>query len=220
MASSAEALIVEYAFVPTPLLPLPSPLSTLSSPLPRIPSPLLLSSPPHTSPPYASAPLCYKAALVKPLYRFERELASLLPLPASEGRAMTAVEEVNEGVTDLATTQRQDAHELQVSLLTRERRYFRSIASSYEREVVHAREAWSHSEDRSTTLEASIKTLEAQARDKARPDDLEDTRSSLIVKKILPKRTTTPMTDAAIKQLIAQGVADVLAEHEAVTFRI
>ncbi|GJT72964.1 putative reverse transcriptase domain-containing protein [Tanacetum coccineum] len=30
-----------------------------------------------------------------------------------------------------------------------------------------------------------------------------------------PKKTTTPMTDVAIKQLIAQGVADALAEHEA-----
>ncbi|GJU42561.1 putative reverse transcriptase domain-containing protein [Tanacetum coccineum] len=30
-----------------------------------------------------------------------------------------------------------------------------------------------------------------------------------------PKRTTTPMTDATIKQLIAQGVDDALAEHEA-----
>ncbi|GJU54566.1 hypothetical protein Tco_1228280 [Tanacetum coccineum] len=30
-----------------------------------------------------------------------------------------------------------------------------------------------------------------------------------------PKRTTTPMSDAAIKVLVAQSVADVLAEHEA-----
>ncbi|GJZ27339.1 hypothetical protein Tco_0571592 [Tanacetum coccineum] len=30
-----------------------------------------------------------------------------------------------------------------------------------------------------------------------------------------PKKTTTPMTDAAIKQLIAQGVADALAEYKA-----
>ncbi|GJY65880.1 reverse transcriptase domain-containing protein [Tanacetum coccineum] len=30
-----------------------------------------------------------------------------------------------------------------------------------------------------------------------------------------PKKTTNPMTDVAIKQLIAQGVADALAEHEA-----
>nr|GEV78195.1 reverse transcriptase domain-containing protein [Tanacetum cinerariifolium] len=32
---------------------------------------------------------------------------------------------------------------------------------------------------------------------------------------MLPKRTTTPMTDATIKQLIAQGIADALAEYEA-----
>ncbi|GKC30886.1 hypothetical protein Tco_1038180, partial [Tanacetum coccineum] len=30
-----------------------------------------------------------------------------------------------------------------------------------------------------------------------------------------PKRTTTPMIDDAIKQLIARGVADALAEYEA-----
>nr|GEV46836.1 hypothetical protein [Tanacetum cinerariifolium] len=34
-------------------------------------------------------------------------------------------------------------------------------------------------------------------------------------KKMPPKKTTTPVSDATIKQLIAQGVADVLAEHEA-----
>nr|GEU91022.1 hypothetical protein [Tanacetum cinerariifolium] len=30
-----------------------------------------------------------------------------------------------------------------------------------------------------------------------------------------PKKTTTPITDAAIKQLIAQGVADALTDYEA-----
>ncbi|GJT38046.1 hypothetical protein Tco_0937911 [Tanacetum coccineum] len=30
-----------------------------------------------------------------------------------------------------------------------------------------------------------------------------------------PKRTTTPMTDAAVKELIAQGIATALAEYEA-----
>ncbi|GKA08773.1 hypothetical protein Tco_0688104 [Tanacetum coccineum] len=30
-----------------------------------------------------------------------------------------------------------------------------------------------------------------------------------------PKKTTTPMTDAQIKALIAQGVSDALAEYEA-----
>ncbi|GKD80981.1 hypothetical protein Tco_1347820 [Tanacetum coccineum] len=64
---------------------------------------------------------------------------------------MTAVGQVNERVTDLAITQR-------------EMRYFRSMASSCEREAVIARQAWSRSEDRSTALEASIRTLEAQVR--------------------------------------------------------
>ncbi|GKB26503.1 putative reverse transcriptase domain-containing protein [Tanacetum coccineum] len=130
---------------------------------------------------------------------------------ASKSRAMTVVEEVNERVTDLATTQRRDAHELymrdedahddrtlmraQISLLTRERRYFRSMASSYEREAIIARQAWYRSEDRSTALEASIRTLKAQ---KMPPN----------------KTTTTPLTDAAIKALIAQGIADALAEYE------
>ncbi|GJZ27338.1 hypothetical protein Tco_0571591 [Tanacetum coccineum] len=72
---------------------------------------------------------------------------------AFEGRVMTTIGEVNERVTDLATTQRQDAHKLyvrcedaqddrallraQISLLTKERRYFCSMASSYEREAVY-----------------------------------------------------------------------------------
>ncbi|GJZ34175.1 hypothetical protein Tco_0579611 [Tanacetum coccineum] len=61
-------------------------------------------------------------------------------IQASENRVMTAVEEVNERVIDFATTQRQDAHELQ-RLLMPDR---------------HG--------PRSTALEASIRTLEAQVR--------------------------------------------------------
>ncbi|GKG27958.1 hypothetical protein Tco_0406285, partial [Tanacetum coccineum] len=69
-------------------------------------------------------------------------------IQASEGRVMTTIEEVNKSVADLAATQRHDAHELyvhdgdaqddrallrgQISLLTREGRYFHSMASSYE----------------------------------------------------------------------------------------
>ncbi|GKB37017.1 hypothetical protein Tco_0881959 [Tanacetum coccineum] len=76
---------------------------------------------------------------------------------ASESRAMTAIGDVNDRVTDLATNQRQDTQELymrykdaqndqallraHVSLLTRERRYFISMASSYEREAVISRQA-------------------------------------------------------------------------------
>ncbi|GJW31849.1 hypothetical protein Tco_0051881 [Tanacetum coccineum] len=95
---------------------------------------------------------------------------------ASESRAMTAVGVVNERVTNLATTQRHDTHELQVryedaqddqallgaqvSLLIIERRYFYSMASSYEREAFIARQAWSHSENRIQAMKAQIRALQ------------------------------------------------------------
>ncbi|GJS10520.1 putative reverse transcriptase domain-containing protein [Tanacetum coccineum] len=108
-------------------------------------------------------------------YRFIDTLdASIL---AFEGRVMTTVEEVNKRVEDLAATQRQDAHELyvrdgdaqddrallrgQISLLTREGRYFHSMTSSYEREAVYARQEWSRSKDRSSAFEALIRVQEA-----------------------------------------------------------
>ncbi|GJR28559.1 hypothetical protein Tco_1104791 [Tanacetum coccineum] len=170
---SPQTTFCEYAAQITQLLAPPlSPLSPLSSLLPRIPSPPL-----HTSLTYAEAPLGYKAAMIQlratlplpvpspPLFEVEESsifaatgqtghtLAHRVDyrfidtvdasIRASESRAMTAMKEVNDTVTDLATTQRQDAHELH-------------------REAVIARQAWSHSEDRSTILEASIRTLEAQ----------------------------------------------------------
>ncbi|GKA70817.1 hypothetical protein Tco_0776956 [Tanacetum coccineum] len=65
--------------------------------------------------------------------------------------------------------------------------------SSYEREAAYARHAWALSEDRSQTLKARITTLEAQ--------------------KMAPKKA--PMSDATIKAMIAQDIADALAEYEA-----
>ncbi|GKD23866.1 hypothetical protein Tco_1225569, partial [Tanacetum coccineum] len=64
MAASTEAIIVEYAYAPTPPSPPPSPLSPLSSLLPRIPSPPLLLPLLHTSLTYVRAPLGFRAAMV------------------------------------------------------------------------------------------------------------------------------------------------------------
>ncbi|GJV90957.1 hypothetical protein Tco_1538770 [Tanacetum coccineum] len=180
MAASTEALIAEFASAPTPPSPPPSPLSPWSSLLPQIPSPPLpvlsshlpLPSPPtHTIPTYVDVPLGYREAMIQsratspppvpspPLflpfadrhrvdYRFVNTVGA--SIRAFESRVTIAVEEVNERVTNLSTTQRQDAHELhmrdedaqddrallraQISLLTRERQNFCSMASSYERE--------------------------------------------------------------------------------------
>ncbi|GKE98802.1 hypothetical protein Tco_0022153 [Tanacetum coccineum] len=46
-----------------------------------------------------------------------------------------------------------------VSILRRERRYFCSMASSYEREAVIARQAWSYSKSRIQAMEAQIRAL-------------------------------------------------------------
>nr|GEU70203.1 reverse transcriptase domain-containing protein [Tanacetum cinerariifolium] len=216
MSAVTEALIVAVVAALPSSSPLPSLLTLLSSLLPQIPSPaLLLPSPPtHTSPTYAEAPLGYKAAMIQWRAAFEvgesssavaaRQTGYTLAhrvdygfidtvdasIHASESRAMTAIGEVNERVTDLDTTQRQETHKLQVhcedaqddrallrarvSLLTRERRYFRSMASSYEREAADAQNAAKENH-----------------------------------------RNHHPMTDAAIKALISQGVASALAEYEA-----
>ncbi|GKC12800.1 putative reverse transcriptase domain-containing protein [Tanacetum coccineum] len=71
------------------------------------------------------------------------------------------------------------------------------MASSYEREAADASQAWVHSKSRSQAMEAQIRALQRD------------------VNKMPPKRTTTPMSDAAIKALVAQSVADALAKPKA-----
>ncbi|GJZ49525.1 putative reverse transcriptase domain-containing protein, partial [Tanacetum coccineum] len=72
---------------------------------------------------------------------------------ASESREMTAVHYEDEH-DDRALLR------AQVSLFMRERRYFRSMASSYEREAVDARRAWAHSKSRSQAMDAQIRALQ------------------------------------------------------------
>ncbi|GKE60604.1 hypothetical protein Tco_1510971, partial [Tanacetum coccineum] len=187
---STEALIVEFAYAPTPPSPPPSPLSPWSSPLPQIPSPLLpvlspplpLPSPPtYTSPPYADVPLGYRAAMVQRRATSPPPVPSppLVPSPpfsAARQTGHTLAHRVDYGFIDavdasirasksrVMTAVGEDDRALlraQVSLLMRERRYFRSMAFSYEREVVIARQAWSRSEDRSTALETTIRAQDA-----------------------------------------------------------
>ncbi|GJW07887.1 hypothetical protein Tco_1570310 [Tanacetum coccineum] len=202
---SAEARIGEYAAAPISPSPPPSPLSSplLHIPSTPLPSPpLLLPSTAHrTNFSEAEMPPQKRVCFTAPTRRFEvgesltaaaarktgHTLASRVDygfidtldasIRAFEGRVMTAVEEVNKRVIDLAATQRQDVHELyvrhgdaqddrdalraQISLLTRERRYFRSMASSYKRDSVYARQTWAYSEDSIQDVEARIRTLEA-----------------------------------------------------------
>ncbi|GJU28807.1 hypothetical protein Tco_1172396 [Tanacetum coccineum] len=79
-------------------------------------------------------------------------------------------------------------------------RNFRFV-SFFEREARYARQAWANSKGRSQAVKAQIKALQAE------------TRPVKYYGKMAPKKT--PMSDATIKALIAQGVADALVEYEA-----
>ncbi|GKF40932.1 hypothetical protein Tco_0124274 [Tanacetum coccineum] len=63
--------------------------------------------------------------------------------------ATTTLEEVNQRVTELATT-------------VRDRPYHRRTAMILDREAMYARMAWTSSEDRSAAIKAHVRTLEAQ----------------------------------------------------------
>nr|GEY89545.1 hypothetical protein [Tanacetum cinerariifolium] len=194
MSVTTKALIVEYAFAPTPLSPPPSPL--------KIPSPpLLLQSTTHKDDLLEADILLWKrACFTAPTGRFKvvesssadaaRQAGHTLAyrvdygfidtmdtnIRASKSKAMTAIGEVNDKVTYLATTQRQDAQEIyvrcedaqydrallraQVSLLTRKRIYFSLMAYFYEHEAVITQQAWSHSESMIQAMEAQIRALQ------------------------------------------------------------
>nr|GEY97188.1 hypothetical protein [Tanacetum cinerariifolium] len=68
--------------------------------------------------------------------------------------APTTLEGVNQKVTELATTVRQDTEG--------DRPFHRHTVMLLDREATYARRAWASSEDRSAAIEAHVRTLEAQ----------------------------------------------------------
>nr|GEV63281.1 proteasome-associated protein ECM29 homolog [Tanacetum cinerariifolium] len=132
-SSPVVTKIVEYASTPTPPLPPPSLLTPLSSPLLLIPSPPLpLPSPDRRGTiPEADMPHWKRICFIAPSYRFEigessaaaRQTGHALArgvdygfidtldatIRATDERVMTTLKEVNERMTDLATTHRHDS---------------------------------------------------------------------------------------------------------------
>ncbi|GKA29831.1 hypothetical protein Tco_0716076 [Tanacetum coccineum] len=92
--------------------------------------------------------------------------------------ASTTLEGVNQRVTELSTTVRQENEESQVrfedaqddraylrarvNTLFRDRPYHRHTAMILDREAMYARIAWTSSKDRSAAIEAHVRTLEEQ----------------------------------------------------------
>nr|GEV67860.1 hypothetical protein [Tanacetum cinerariifolium] len=212
------AHIAEYASASIPPSPPPSLLSPLSSPLPKITSPLLLLPPPLTSPTYASEPLGYRAAMVQ--FEVEESLTAAVArqtghtlahkvdygfidtLDAKAVYARHTWSRSKDRSTDLEALIR--APEARITALEAQTRALQRDVSVLQRQRIDDGDRMTmhiqHKRDRFRELSH---TREARHQDE--PVDAE----------IQPKKTTTPMTDAAIKQLIAQGVVDALTEYEA-----
>ncbi|GKA72359.1 putative reverse transcriptase domain-containing protein [Tanacetum coccineum] len=145
MTASAEALIAEYASVPTPPSPPPSPLSPWSSPLPQIPSPPLPlpSLPTHTSPPYADAPLGYKAAMIQ----FEVEESSATAATRQAGQ--TIAHRVDYGFIDTVDS----------SICASESRTMTAVGEVNDK-ATEARRAWAQSESRNQAMKPQLQALQ------------------------------------------------------------
>ncbi|GJR24542.1 hypothetical protein Tco_0973069 [Tanacetum coccineum] len=191
--------------VASPPLPLPSPLTTsptdAGAPLGyrevgiRIRAaspPLLLPSTSHkTDIPEAEMPPRKRACLTNPAPGLDireslvasvaRQPGTTLEADLRRDRVMetapTTLEGVNQRVTKLATSVRQENEEFQVrfedaqddrayltarvNTLFKDRPYHRHIAMILDREAMYALIAWTSSEDRSAAIEAYVRTLEA-----------------------------------------------------------
>nr|GEY58096.1 hypothetical protein [Tanacetum cinerariifolium] len=174
-----------YPFPPF-LMPLPifTPLPTSSFPLP--------SSIPSTSGsqsiPEADIPLWKRARFTTSTSRYEIGESSV---------AATAARQIRPTLT-IANKRRAD--DKLIGRLRRDRRYFRTLATTYAQEDAHSRDYCTRIMDYS------------QSREKMAPKRARTTRANPD-----PTRTTTatePMTQEAINNLIAQRVAEAIAEYE------
>ncbi|GKA99566.1 hypothetical protein Tco_0827560 [Tanacetum coccineum] len=214
MSAATWALIAAIANALPSSSPPPSLITPLSSLLPQIPSPPLPLPSPTLLLPAPSSPLLLPAtdrredvpeADVPPQKRLY--LTALAPrfvdtVDATPGCPMSR--EVGYGITDDALDDRA-LQRARVNTLFRDRRYHLHTAMLLER----------HWMSRSVCYrDRGLRTRELEpARDPNPQDGPADAK--MPPKRTTPTTTTTPMTDNAIKSLIAQGVANALAEYEA-----
>ncbi|GJZ84664.1 hypothetical protein Tco_0650003 [Tanacetum coccineum] len=160
------------------------------------------------------------------------------PYEIAEEIPANDVVELGQRMTNFVTTVRQDTNEIygrlddaqddrslmsgQLNLLRRDRRSHARTARLMESEAKASREAWVQSMDasdttRSETQMVALQSQQRPARDPTHPDVPEEAGTP----KTTPATTTTtnPMTDDQLKALVAQGVADVLAERDATRSR-
>ncbi|GJT33469.1 hypothetical protein Tco_0923888 [Tanacetum coccineum] len=134
-------------------------------------------------------PLQERARFTTPSHGFEIRESSAATAARQPGSTlardteldfMTALEEVKESVTDIASRHRHDSEEFYmrhqdaqddravlrayISTLARERRYYCHMAIVAYREAMYARHAWTHSMDHIRESQAEIRVLQAETR--------------------------------------------------------
>nr|GEW41527.1 reverse transcriptase domain-containing protein [Tanacetum cinerariifolium] len=240
MSASIEACIARHAALLLPPLPGPSP-------------PLPLPSPLTTNPTDIGAPLGYRAvkirirALLPSTSRRTDILEADVPprkraclttlalgFKIGESSVAGATRQLGPTKSDLRRCRGVDQRVTELDITIRKR--------TDEFEVIHAREAWACSKDRSAAIAAHVRTLEAQvaaliaqtsslqnqltttlgridileARDpepQEGPAKADSRRSTRATPATITTPTTT-VTDAQIQALIDGGVAAALAEHD------
>nr|GEU69003.1 hypothetical protein [Tanacetum cinerariifolium] len=171
--------------LPPFLMPLPifTPLPTSSFPLPL----LLPSTSGSESIPKADIPLRKRACFATPTGGYE----------IGESSVVAAARHIRPALT-IADSRR--VEDRLIGRQRRERRYFRTLSTTYAKEVAHSRDYYTQIMDY------------CQSREKMLPKRARTTRANLD-----PTRTTTatePITQEAINNLIAQRVAEALAKYK------
>nr|GEZ82920.1 hypothetical protein [Tanacetum cinerariifolium] len=167
--------------LPPFLMPLP-----IFTPLPISSFPLLLSLPSTSgseSIPEANIPLRKRARFTTPTGGYEIGESSV---------AAAAARHIRPALT-IANSRR--AEDRLIGRLRRERRYFRTLSTTYAKEVAHSR-------DYCTQIMDYCQSRERARTTRANPDPTRTTS------------TTEPMTQEAINNLIARRVVEALAEYE------
>ncbi|GJS61376.1 putative reverse transcriptase domain-containing protein [Tanacetum coccineum] len=221
----------------SPLTLLSSSLALIpSSPLPVPSLPLPLPLPTVDSPTYAEAPLCYKATRIRLRSASPLPLPSLplpsppLPPPSSplllpyiDRRVdIPEAEDLAKATEEVPPTTMAELSQRVMDLVTTVRRYHLNTTRLVKSKARVSREAWAQSMGYSKVVHDELQLIAAlgrigtlKAREPAHTDNLEDADSC----KEEPEPPLPlplpppPMTDAAIRALIARGVADALAEQ-------
>nr|GFA72210.1 hypothetical protein [Tanacetum cinerariifolium] len=176
-----------------------------------IPTPPLSSVSPTS---YPLPPFLMPLPIFTPLPTLSFPLPS--SIPSTSGESSIAAIAARQIRPTLTIADKSRADDKLIGRLRRERRYFRTLATTYAQKDAHSRDYCARIMDYYQSREVHTRTLvtqiEALQRDKMAPKRARTTRANPD-----PTRTTTatePMTQEAINNLIAQRVAEAIAEYE------